>query len=64
MVLILAILGQNRDFWPKNCNICYILESKIQEYYLVLAPKFKLEDLLDFVKISNFWTKNMTFDTV
>ena len=42
MVLLGAILGQNGDFWPKNSNIWYILESKIQEYYWILAQKIIL----------------------
>ena len=64
MVFIWAILGQNRDdFWPKSYIIWYILESKIQEYFWILAQKFKLDDLPDFVKIQ-FLNKNMTFDTV
>ena len=60
---IWAILDQNRDFWPKVSNIGYILESKIQEFYWILAQKFKLDDLRDFVKI-RYLDKNWTFDTV
>ena len=48
---ILPIICQNRQFWPKSLHIWYILESKIQEYYRILAQKFKLDDLPDFVKI-------------
>ena len=62
MVLhIWAILGQNLNFWPISCNIWYILENKIQEYHWILAQKFKLDDLPDFVKIQfldqkyDFW---------
>ena len=50
-------------FWPKSSDIWYNLESKIQEYHWILALKFKLDDLPDFVKIQ-FFDKNMTFDTV
>ena len=64
MVQVWAILGQNRDdLVLKSSNIWYILESKIQEYYSILAQKFKLDDLRNFVKIP-FLDKNMTFDAV
>ena len=55
MVQVWAILGQNRDdLVLKSSNIWYILESKIQEYYWILAQKFKLDDLREFVKIQFF----------
>ena len=65
MVFIWAILGQNRDdFWPKSYNIWYILEAKIQEYFWILAQKFKLDDLPDFVKNSIFEQKKDLWHTV
>ena len=36
---------------PKSYNTWYILESKIQEYYWILAQKYKLHHMWDFVKI-------------
>ena len=56
--------GQNRvDFWSKSSNIWNIFDSKTQEYFWILALKFKLDDLRDFIRIQ-FLDKNMTFDTV
>ena len=51
---IWAILDQNRDFWPKNSNIWYILGSKIQEYYWILAQKFKVTWFARFFQNSIF----------
>ena len=45
-----TILSQNWDIW-------YILESKIQEYFWILAQKFKLDYLQNFFGIKFFWQK-------
>ena len=42
VILFKAIFGRIHDFWPKSSNIWYILESKIEEYYWILAQKFKI----------------------
>ena len=57
---IWAIFGQNRDFWSESFNIWYILEPKIQEYYWILAQKFKLDDL----RQNSILGQNITFDTL
>ena len=53
----------NCRFLVESSNIWYILESKVQEYFWILAQKFKLDDLQDFVKIQ-FLDKNWNFDTL
>ena len=51
MVFWGSILGQNPDFWPKSFIIWYILESKIQEYYWILAKKIQIRR---FARFSRF----------
>ena len=49
-------------FWPK-IKVVFDTFSNLKFKNIILAQKFKLDDLRNFVKIK-FLDKNMTFDTV